>query len=162
MKITKLMLSAFVAAMALVSCNKETHTPEDSSLKTVEISLQNIIMTKGLAGDPIKAGDAVQVSNFQVLLTDDTYTSTYKAWDADGSKEVSFYFDNATDLGKNLQFHYVDHKCTKVLVVANMGKEVTLDEVMDIDTSIDEQQNQNNLILYGESADENTPHEQSE
>lgn len=150
------MLSAFVAAMALVSCNKETHTPEDSSLKTVEISLKNIIMTKGPAGDPIKAGEdgkmpAVQVSNFQVFLTDDTYTSTYDAWDADGSKKLSFYFDKAEDLKEKLQFHYVDHKCTKVVVVANMGEGMTLDKVMDIDKSIDEQQNQTNLILYGES-----------
>ena len=154
MKITKLMLSAFVAAMALVSCNKEAHTPEDSSLKTVEISLKNIIMTKGLAGDPIKPGadgkmPPVQVNNFKVFLTDDSYSPGYPAKTADGTTDATFYFTSADDLNEVKQFHYVDHRCTKVVVVANMGN-VSLEQVMAINTPIAEQQSQTGLVLYGE------------
>ena len=154
MKIAKLMLSAFVAAMALVSCNKEAHTPEDSSLKTVEISLKNIIMTKGLAGDPIKPGadgkmPAVQVNNFKVFLTDKSYSPGYPAKNADGTQDATFYFASAADLDDVLQFHYVDHRCTKVVVVANMG-DVELEDVMEIATPIADQQRQTGLVLYGE------------
>ena len=53
MKLTKLMLSACVAALALVACNKEETAPVDGNLKTVQLSLENIIMTKGIS-DPIR------------------------------------------------------------------------------------------------------------
>ena len=47
MKLTKLMLSACVAALALVSCNKDETTPDVSNrLKTVEVSLENVALTK--------------------------------------------------------------------------------------------------------------------
>ena len=74
MKLTKLMLSAFAAAVALVACNKvETDpVPQSTSMKSVKISLENVIMTKGEAGDKIKAGDAIQVNNFKLFLTDFT------------------------------------------------------------------------------------------
>ena len=53
MKLTRLMLSASIAALALVSCNKNEVTPEvgGNSPKTVEISFENIVLTKGAAGD---------------------------------------------------------------------------------------------------------------
>ena len=154
MKITKLMLSAFVAAMALVSCNKETHTPEVANLKTVEISLKNIVMTKGPAGEKIEANDKgemppIEVKNFKVFLTDQSYYSGYSAWNAEGTKVADFYFTGADNLTEVQQFHYVDHKCTKVVVVANMG-DVSFEQVMSINTPIANQQDQSNLILYGE------------
>ena len=50
MKLTKLMLSASVAVLALVACNKQDATPEGPKrLKTVEVSLENVALTKGLA-----------------------------------------------------------------------------------------------------------------
>ena len=73
MKLTKLMLSASVAALALVSCNKMDSTPEVAKrLKTVEVSIGNIALTKALAGDKIENGDAVLVKDFQIFLTDHT------------------------------------------------------------------------------------------
>ena len=62
MKITKLMLSAAVAALALVSCNKQDTTPTTNRLKTVEIAIDNAVITKGLAGDKISQGQAVHVA----------------------------------------------------------------------------------------------------
>ena len=57
MKLTKLMLSASVAALALVSCNKQDTAPELANrLKTVEISLENFTITKADAGAKIAAG----------------------------------------------------------------------------------------------------------
>ena len=69
MKLTNLMLSATFAAMALVSCNKQDTTPEMSRrLKTVELSLENVVLTKGSAGNKIEAGDAVVLNDFKVFL----------------------------------------------------------------------------------------------
>lgn len=148
MRLSKLMLSAFVAVFAMVSCSKEEHTPQDSSLKTVEMSLENVILTKGMAGDKIHANDQVQVSNFKIFLTDAAYSPGYSAQNADGTP-ASFYFTEASDLTEIKQFHFVDHKCTKVVVVANMG-DVSFEQVMNMNVPIAEQQDQKNLVLYGE------------
>ena len=72
MKLTNLILSASVAAMALVSCNKQETTPqnESSTLKTVQVSLENVIFTKGVAGPKVNDGDKVIVNSFQIFMTD--------------------------------------------------------------------------------------------
>ncbi len=149
MRLTKLMLAAFVAVIAMVSCSKELQTPEDTSLKTVEVSLENVIMTKGAAGDKISANDKVKVNNFKIFLTDGSYSTPYSAKREDGT-DAPTYFTSASDLSQIKKFHFVDHKCTKIVVVANMG-DVTLEQVMNINTPIAEQQDQNSLVLYGES-----------
>ena len=154
MRLSKLMLSALAAVLVMVSCSKENHTPQDSTLKTVQLSLQNIVMTKGLAGDKIAADQAVAVSNFKVFLTDGSYSPGYSAKNADGS-DATFYFTSASDLSKIQQFHYVDHKCTKVVVVANAG-DITFEQVMNLSKGIGEQQDQKSLILYGEQNLSNT------
>ena len=149
MKLSKLMLSALVAVFAMVSCSKENHTPEANTLKTVQISLENVIMTKGPAGDKISANQKVAVNNFQIFLTDDSYAPSYTAKNADGTDAV-FYFDQSSDLSKVHEFHFVDHKCTKVVVVANLGPGITFEDVMDLNVAIKDQQDQNSLILFGE------------
>ena len=88
MKLTKLMLSASVAALALVSCNKQDTTPEaPKRLNTVEISLENASLTKGLAGNKIEAGDAVVLNDFKIFLTDGS-GNEYTAKVADGSENA--------------------------------------------------------------------------
>ena len=149
MRLSKLMLSALVAVFAMVSCSKENHTPEANTLKTVQISLENVIMTKGLAGDKISANQKVQVNNFRIFLTDDSYSPSYSAKNADGTDAV-FYFDAASDLSKVHEFHFVDHKCTKVVVVANLGPDADFQDVMNLNVPIANQQNQKELILVGE------------
>lgn len=153
MKLTKLMLSACVAALALVACNKEETAPVNGDLKTVQLSLENIIMTKGIS-DPIRPDSngempPVEVKNFKVFLTDASYSPGYSAKTADGTADATFYFTAASDLSQIKEFHYVDHKCTKVVVVANMG-DVTFEEVMNIKTAIANQQDPTALVLYGE------------
>ena len=153
MKLTKLMLSASVAALALVSCNKMDTTPEVANrLKSVEVSLENVALTKGLAGNKIEAGDAVAIKDFQIFLTDASGNS-YDAKVADGSAAAQSYWSTA-DLATgpiSASFHYVDPNCTKVVAVANIGKELTFAEYKALAAlQVGNQQDQATLALYDE------------
>ena len=148
MKLTKLRLSALAAVFTMVSCSKDMQTPEETTLKTVQVSLKNIVMTKGPAGDKISADNAVKVKNFKIFLTDGSYYPGYSAKNADGTP-ASFYFDAASDLTDLKEFHFVDHKCTKIVVVANVGDK-SFEDIMNLNVGIENQQNQNELVLYGE------------
>ena len=151
MKLTKLMLSASVAALALVSCNKQDTTPEaPKRLKTVEISLENAALTKGLAGSKIEAGDAVVLNDFKIFLTDGSGTE-YSAKVADGSADAKTYW-NTADLAEGAieaSFHYVDPNCTKVVAVGNLGDDLTFAEYKALaNLKVGEQQEQDKLVLY--------------
>ena len=151
MKLTKLMLSASVAALALVSCNKQDTTPEaPKRLKTVEISLENAALTKGLAGNKIEAGDAVVLNDFKIFLTDGS-GNEYTAKVADGSENAKTYW-NSVDLSSGAieaSFHYVDPNCTKVVAVGNLGEDLTFAEYQALaNLKVGDQQDQANLVLY--------------
>ena len=151
MKLTKLMLSASVAALALVSCNKQDTTPEaPKRLKTVEISLENAALTKGLAGSKIEAGDAVVLNDFKIFLTDGS-GNEYSAKVADGSADAKTYW-NTADLAEGAieaSFHYVDPNCTKVVAVGNLGDDLTFAEYKALaNLKVGEQQEQDKLVLY--------------
>ena len=80
MRLIKLMLAASVAVCALASCNKQETTPISKRLRTVEVSLENVIISKAVAADKIKAGDAVVVNDLKIFLTDDAgneYTANF-------------------------------------------------------------------------------------
>jgi hypothetical protein len=152
MKLSKLMLSAFVAALALVSCNKQDATPEANRLKTVEITIENATVTKGLAGPKIQAGDAVILNDFKVFLTD-AAGNEYTAKVADGSAEAKSYW-TAADLSEGAieaDFHYVDPNCTKVIAVGNLGKDLTYAEYKALaNLEVGKQQEQDKLVLFDE------------
>lgn len=152
MKTTKLMLSACIAAFALVSCNKQDTTPVSTNLKSVVISLDNIIMTKGDAGNKISAGDAVKVNNFKIFLTDATLSTEFSAFDNTGSTPVSGYVTGETLAAseKVYEFHYVDPKCTKVFAVANLG-DISLADLKAYKAEIEAQQNQDELVLWADA-----------
>lgn len=161
MKLVKLMLSASVAALALVSCNKQDTAPmpESNRLKTVEISLENVIFTKGLAGAPITNGQKITVNDFQVFLLDGT-GNEYTGKTVNGVDDAQSYW-SAADLTAGLpvdaSFHYVDPNCTKVVAVANMGKQYAdyaeLAAELATPLAIGDQQDQDALALYAESTD---------
>ena len=66
---TKLMFAVLAAAAVFTACTKEGPTMDASkTLKSVEISLDNLIYTKGAAGDKIAAGSPVQVNDVQIFL----------------------------------------------------------------------------------------------
>lgn len=167
MKLSKLMLSACVAALALVSCNKDGHTPEGPAvLKSVEVNIGNIVFTKGDAGDKINAGDAVKVTDIQLFLVDDA-GNVHKGWDATKTGELDGYFPTLTtgtaDSDGNypvgtdaFAFHFVDPAVTKVVAVANIGEAKSFNDLTALKTALDEltvgsQQDQTKLTLYAES-----------
>ena len=151
MKLTKLMLSASVAALALVACNKQDTAPETlKRLKTVEISLENVALTKGLAGPKIEAGDAVILNDFKIFLTDDS-GNEYTAKIADGSADAQTYWSTVDLYSGAIKatFHYVDPNCTKVVAVGNLGDDLTFAEYEALaNIKIDDQQEQDKLVLY--------------
>ena len=150
MKLSKLMLSASVAAIALVSCNKQDTTPDSNRLRSVDISIENVVITKAAAGTKIEAGQAVVVNDFQIFLTDAS-GNEYEGKVLDGSAPAQSYW-SAADLAEgpiSAQFHYVDPNCTKVVAIANMGKQLTYAEYQAVTTiNIDDQQHSQNLVLY--------------
>ena len=157
MKAIKFMLSACVAAVALTSCEKEDLVPQaqETRMKSVEISLENVKFngSRGVAGDKIKAGDAVMVNDFKVFLTDDA-GNAYAAKIADGSADAQTYW-TSEDLASgafNAEFHYVDHGCMKVVAVANLGKDMGYAEFLQMQNlQIDNEQNSKDLSLYAEA-----------
>ena len=157
MKAFKFMLSACVAAVALTSCEKEDIVPQvqDTRMKSVEISLENVKFsgTRGAAGDKINKGDAVVVNDFKVFLTDDA-GNVYNAKVADGSADAQTYW-TSEDLATgalDAEFHYVDHGCMKVVAVANLGKDMTYPEFLQMkNLNIDDEQDSKDLSLYAEA-----------
>lgn len=158
MKLSRLMLSAFAAAVALVACNKvETDVPENTSLKTVKLSLENVILTKGTAGEKISAGDPVKVNNFKIILTNSTYSQEFTAYDLSGKNPAVFYFTEETLAAdpKDYEFHFVSHECTRVIAVANMG-DVTLQDIKNFKEVVANQQDQTKLVLWADAVLEST------
>ena len=115
MKLSKLMLSAFVAAVALVSCNKEETTPIENRLKTVEISLENMMMTKSESAS-IADQTKVQVNKFKIFLTDDSKQNVYVGKDADGNDDEEKFqlasamlaYINASSIGMSDGMDFVE------------------------------------------------------
>ena len=157
MKLSKLMLSAFVAATALVACNKvETDNVNFNQFKSVELSLANIqFVTKADAGAEIKNGDAVKVSSFQVYFTDGTTLYTPK--DKDGN-DVAAYYSAAADgtieaLSTTQNYHFLPDAVDKVIVIGNLPQNTTAKTVADLNSTLKvaDQQAQTGLSLYAES-----------
>lgn len=158
MKALRFMLSACVAAVAFASCNNEEAVPqlEDTRMKSVEVSLENATFaaTRGAAGAKITAGQAVMVRDFKVFLTDDAGNS-YSAKVSDGSADAQTYWtsEDLANGGINAQFHYVDHGCTKIVAVANLGKDMTYAQFLTMgNLQIDNEQKADSLSLYAEAA----------
>ena len=156
MKSTKLMLSAFVAALAIVSCNKQDTTPDmgPKTLKSIEVSLENVILTKGVVEDAVTDGDKVTVNDFQLFLLDGN-GNEYFGKVTNGSAAAQSYWDAGLPSDGKASFHYVDPNCTKVVAVANMGKKYASyaelqAELTATPLAIGAQQNPMNLALYAE------------
>ena len=156
MRVTNLMLSACIAALALVSCAKEDLSGSHSSrLKSVEISLENVVFsgTRGEAGTKINDGDAVIVNDIKIFLTD-AAGNEYSAKTSNGSEEAQSYWSaDQLTAGTPLsaEFHYVDPNCTKVVAVANLGSDLTFAEYKALaNLQIGAQQNSGALALYAE------------
>ena len=150
---TKLMFAVLAAAAVFTACTKEGPTMDASkTLKSVEISLDNLIYTKGAAGNKITAGSPVQVNDVQIFLVKSDGTFFTEAKQANGSDDAAYTF-TGTAITNSYTFHYVDTDVNKVVVVANMGAAFTATDYDDLKTktlAIDNQQTATNLALYGE------------
>ena len=151
MKLTSMILSASIAVMTMASCNKQNTTPDEPGrLKIVEVSLENVALTKGLAGPKIEAGDAVILNDFKIFLTDGS-GNEYTAKIADGSADAQTYWSSA-DLSSGAvqaSLHYVDPNCTRVIAVGNLGDDLTFAEYQELtNLKVGEQQEQDKLVLY--------------
>ena len=150
MRLIKLMLAASVAVCAFASCNKQETTPISKRLKTVEVSLENVVISKAVAEDKINSGDAVVVNDLKIFLTD-AAGNEYTAKKENGVDDAQSYFEGLP--GKVAEFHYVDPNCTKVVAVANLGEDITFAEykagLEDLD--IDVQQDPKALVLYDDA-----------
>lgn len=151
MKRINYMLSALTAVLAIASCNKMDSAPDaPKRLKTVEVSLENAALTKGLAGDKIEAGDAVVINDLKIFFTD-AAGNEYSAKVADGSESAKTFW-NTVDLASGpieASFHYVDPNCTRVIAVANMGDDLTFAQYKALENlKIENQQKQDALVLY--------------
>lgn len=155
MKTRNFLLTACMAVLALVACNKnDDNHVANNRLKSVEISLENVLLsqTRGLAGDKIEDGTPVTVTDFQVFLTDEQ-GNEYTAKTADGSAAAKSYWptEDVAALGETAKFHYVDPNCTKVIAIANMGRTLTFAEYKALkNLAIGDEQNAQDLRLFAE------------
>lgn len=160
MKLTKLMLSALVAAMALTSCQKDENPSEvkNSTLGSVEIYVNNIAYTKGPALETINSGDQVTLNSLKIFLTNGDMSAVYPAKDAEGN-EAQIFWDAETDVSigdiltqaEPIKLHFIDPAVTKVVAVGNQSSNLTLDELKAATLNVEEQQNPSDLVLYSES-----------
>lgn len=154
MKATKLMMAACFAAMTLVSCNKEDHTPSLSgNLKSVQISLGNLTLKS--ASDFVEPGAKAQLNNFKIFLTDGT--DIIEAGTS-GSITPTYYYDATSGtLPTDVSLHLVPAEVNKVIVVGNVGDAAwgndlkTYAALKAKTVSLDNENDVTNLTLYGES-----------
>ena len=152
MKTTKIILSAFVAAIALVSCNKHEATPDvvNANPNTVEVKINNVFMTKS-PGALLEPGQ-IQLNKVNIFLTDGQ--SVYNtAKNASGETlEASAY--ELTSVANTISYHFVDPKVTKVVAVANYEFTETIStyaQLQALTLDIAKQQSEANLALYAEA-----------
>ena len=156
MKRTTIILSAFVAVLALVSCNKQDTTPEVTSLKTVEISLKDLLFTKAQTDAFLTSDTQVKLNDFKIFLTDGTSLIQAGSY---GTTIPTYYYSNADGavLPEKATIHYVPANVSKVVVVGNVGDATFGDALTElsalkaISLNIEDEQDYNNLTLYGES-----------
>lgn len=158
MKLSKLMLTASIAAAALLACNKENTTPEPSkTLKSIEINIENLFYTKGDAGDKIdptaEGGAPVKLNDLRIYLVD-ANGNFYTGKTADGTADATSYFDETTvadAIADEISFHYVDTKVDHVIAVGNMGNTTYENETALKAATLaitGTQQDQNKLVLF--------------
>ena len=174
MNVRNLLLTALVASMALVSCDKsenDVSVPTDKSLKSVTVKLPNIKKAVGsrAVGNVINDGTKVSLNNYKVFFLDvDGNPVTIPNYDADGdgtpeAQKVFFSTADGTDWnqyigeGKEFTYHFLPFKTAKVVVVGNCGdksyddiKEATYDVHNDGDTGVETDTDNHPLYpLYG-------------
>lgn len=158
MKLIKLMLSACVAALAFVSCNKEEGPAIKDGYKSVEIEISNLFQTKSM-GQMIEDESVITLQNLRIYLTDGT-NIYFNAMDEAGTTltEAAYQFapSAAAPLPETISYHFVDPKVNKVVAIANLTDAQyatikTYEDIKKLILSIDTQQDPDFIALYDES-----------
>ena len=158
MKLTKLMLSASVAALALVSCNKEEGPSVDGNYKSVEIEIANLFMTKS-TGDFIADGTPITLNNLRLYLTDGSaiyYDATNELGETLAETAYQFAPTATNPLPETISYHFVNPRVTKVVALANLTDEqyATIEDyedIQDLKLQINKEQNPDALALFDEA-----------
>ncbi len=162
------MLGMAVAAVSFAACNKQETTPVVNEIgnKSIVMSIANVQAPTKSAGTSIADQTQVTLNNYQVFFADAQGT-LYTPKDATASDaKVQTYFEvNATTgVNKNFdhQFHFLDNNVKRVIVVGNLDAEYPVEngKTKEADLwasfqnlNIKDQQNENDLILFGSDSD---------
>lgn len=155
MKLTKLMLSASIAVLALVSCNKQDTTPQavDLSPKTVEINVNNLFMTKS-TGALLEPGQ-IALKNLRLYLVASDGTIKNTACDATGATLDATAYQFTAVSSEPIKYHFVDASVTKVVALANLTDEqyagiTDYTSIKNLNLTLESQQDEKNLALFDE------------
>ncbi len=160
MKHLGLLTGAALAAIALLACNKEEVKVDDGPMKSVEVNLTNILTRS--AGTAIADGTTITLKECHILFTDGT--NFFLGKNADGT-DADQYFGAADIPSGPVRFHFLPAAVNKVVVVGNGGTVSAANlAALERDIMIENQQDAESLLLYGESGltltaelDEHTP-----
>ena len=153
------MLALAVAATTIAACNKEDVTPVSKNLKSVDISLENVLFTKSVDAADIANNSNVVINDFKVYFTDGS--TLYTPMKANGTDNATVYFSTTGETGlpaansADLKFHFLPAAVNQVVVLGNLGKEEnypTTVEGFRKALEVGNEQTATNLRLYGKSA----------
>ena len=166
MKLNKLMLAMAVAASAFVACNKQETTPMVNEIgnKSIVMSIANVQAPTKSAGTSIADQTQVTLNNYQVFFSDGITLYTPQNETASAEAETYFVVNATTGVNKNFdhQFHFLDNNVTRVIVVGNLNEKFPVENgtTKEVDLwasfqnlNIEDQQDENNLILFGSDSD---------
>ena len=146
----KFFMALAAVAMVATSCVQgDDDFAVKGPQKSVQFSLANVITSRGVDA-PIENATKVNLKNYQVFFVGSDGT-LYSGKDVDGGT-VSHYFETAPTEVQT--FHFLPAAVAKVVVVGNYGSKITatkLDDIKAIATTWENQQDDENLLVYGEA-----------
>ena len=146
----KFFMALAAVAMVATSCVQgDDDFAVKGPQKSVQFSLANVISTRGVDAS-IPNATKVNLNNYQVFFVDaaGNFHQGKDINDADAEQ----YFTTAPTT--DLTFHFLPAAVEKVVVVGNYGSKITatnLDAVKALTATWKEQQNDENLLVYGEA-----------
>lgn len=148
----KYFMALAMVAMVATSCSNDDAAKNIVSgpQKSVQFSLENVISTRGV-DEMIPESTSVVLNDCQVFFVDGN-GALYTGKTNDGTADAAHYF--ATAPTGTLAFHFLPAAVEKVVVVGNYGSEISpanLDAIKAIATEASVQQNDENLLVYGEA-----------
>ena len=145
------MALALVAMMATSCVNNDNLPGVTGPQKSVTFSLENVVSVRSVDG-MIANSARVVLNDCQVFFVGSD-GSLYTGKNLDGTAEETHYFTSAPTSA--VQYHFLPAAVEKVVVVGNYGSELApanLDAIKALAATAEAQQNDENLLVYGEAA----------